>query len=94
MSITGNVWTQNRSKPSLTNTEFPSLNNDAATGDHNAGDGSINPAQAQEEEVEVLRAIYMEDYEELDSIAAWTVCHYGMIIITSRLRKRCSNLKL
>lgn len=77
MSSTGNVWTQNRSKSILTKTEFPSLKDDIAVG-HDAGQAaegrSINPSELQEEEVEVLKAIYMEDFEELDSIAAWTVC--------------------
>lgn len=37
-----------------------------------AGD-SFNYAQAQEDEVEVLKAIYMDDYEEVEVKNAWSV---------------------
>lgn len=31
-------------------------------------------AQAQEDELEVLKAIYMDDFEEVEAKGAWHVC--------------------
>ena len=77
MSSARNVWTENKNKPSLTKTEFPSLNDYSEVGhvgSYTSKNESTSPSQLQKDEVEVLQAIYMEDYEEVDSIAAWTVC--------------------
>lgn len=77
MSSAGNVWTQYRRKPSFTYNEFPTLNDGSEfdnPGDPTIQDDSASLSQLQEDEVEVLRAIYMDDYEDIDSIAAWTVC--------------------
>ena len=77
MSSAGNVWTQYRKIPSFTSNEFPTINKGSQTGrsvDQISHNDNASPSQLQEDEVEVLRAIYMEDYEDIDSIAAWTVC--------------------
>lgn len=33
-------------------------------------------AKAQEDELEVLKAIYMEDFQEVEAKGAWSVCHF------------------
>ena len=75
-----NPWKQNRSKPKLTDENFPTLQNSAHADDDNAvndgvsePNGFSSPSQAQDDEVEILRAIYMEDFQEVESVAAWTV---------------------
>ena len=77
MSFAGNVWTQYRENRSFTNNDFPMLDDGSEMVhpvDQTSQSDNASPSQLQEDEVEVLRAIYMEDYEDVDSIAAWTVC--------------------
>ena len=53
-------------------------------------------AQAQEDELEVLKAIYMEDFAETEAKGAWSVCmqlasriksHFDQHVLTDTPRK-------
>lgn len=62
------------------------VNTDAQNAGVQAAPPAINYAEVQEDEIEVLKAIYMEDFEEVEVKGAWSKYVCPPLLSLSRRR--------
>ena len=57
--------------PKTPKTKIPAKNNNVQSTPNDVAGSAINYAEAQNDEIEVLKAIYMDDFREIASQSAW-----------------------